>query len=116
MQADSLPSELSGRYRIEQPICIHMDTAMHIRARTHTHTHTHTHTEAALLTVGTINQPSSPLNLATPKHFSKEGLIFKIEAIVKYLPWLEFFSSVFIYLAVPGLGRSMPDLCGTRTP
>ena len=114
MQADSLPSELSGRYRIEQPICIHMDTAMHIRA--HTHTHTHTHTEAALLTVGTINQPSSPLNLATPKHFSKEGLIFKIEAIGKYLPWLEFFSSVFIYLAVPGLGRSMPDLCGTRTP
>ena len=85
-------------------------------------THTHTYTQAALLTVGTINQPFSPLNLATPKHFSKEGLILKMEATVKYLPWFEFFFSIFICLAVPGLGRGMQDLslwhtdssCGSR--
>ena len=95
-----------------------MDTAVHMNA----HTHTHTYTQAALLTVGTINQPSSPLNLATPKHFSKEGLILKTEATVKYLPWFKFFFSIFICLAVPGLGRGVQDLslwhtdssCGSR--
>ena len=101
---DSLPTEPSGRYRIEQSICIHVDTAVYTSA------HTHTYIQAALLTMGTINQPSSPLNLATPKHFSKEGLVLKLEAIVKYLPWFEFFFSILTSLAVPGLGRGVQDL------
>ena len=82
----------SWAFKKIQDKAVYMHTHGHSCA--HECTHTHTYTQAALLTVGTINQPSSPLNLATPKHFSKGGPDFKngSHCEIPSLVWVLFFN------------------------
>lgn len=71
------------------------DGAVYLHAHRHSCVHKHTHLQLALGTSRTINQHSSPLNLATLKHFCKEDLFFFLMgATVKYVTLLEFFTEM----------------------
>lgn len=64
---------------------------MHMYVHVCVHQATHTHTNGFANTGSNQQQYSPPLNLTTPKQYCKQYLFLKMEAILKYLTWLQFF-------------------------